>query len=82
MKTIKTMKEMIHKHGIKLMMTANRLFFNRKIQARMDPMTTATGYRDITNTKETLFTFTPLSKLINESPQMTNHGNNEIKYKI
>lgn len=48
------MKETIHKQGSKLMMIANRFFFNRNIQAKMEPRNTATGYSDMTKTKETL----------------------------
>lgn len=76
------MKETIHKQGSKLMMTAKRFFFNRNTQAKIEPRTTATGYREITKTKVVLYALKPLSKLINERPQMTNQGNKEIRYNI
>jgi len=63
-------------------MIANRGFFTRNTQARMEAAITANGNSEITRTKEPLARFTPPSKLINDNPQMTNQGTKESTYKI
>ncbi len=71
-----------HDTGSKLIKIAKRFFFNRNTQDKMEPTIIATGYKEMAKTNETLAAFTPLSKLINDNPQMTNHGNKESIYKI
>jgi hypothetical protein len=75
------MKPIIHNIGIKLRVIASLFFFTRRVQAKMEQMITAIGYEDIASTKERLYRFTPLSKLINDNPQMTNHGKKDRKNK-
>ena len=75
-------KPIIHNIGTKLIMFANRFFFTRKIQARMEQAMTATGYNVMARTKEILAKLNPLSKLINDIDQMTNQGNKKSAYKI
>jgi hypothetical protein len=75
-------KAIIHTIGIKLIIQASRFFLTRNTQAKMELMITATGYKEMARTKEPLDKFTPLSKLINDNPQITNQGIKESKYKI
>lgn len=79
---MKQKNAIIHNEGTRLIMTANRFFFNRKIQAKMEQMRIATGYNVMIRTKETFHTPIPASKLINDIPQMTIHGIKESKYNI
>lgn len=79
---MKPKKPNIHSIGTKLRIIESRFFFTRKNQARMAQMITATGYKEMASTKETFAEFTPLSKLINDNPQMTNQGMKESAYKI
>jgi hypothetical protein len=48
----------------------------------MEHTITANGYKEMDRTKETLYRFTPLSKLINDNPQIKNQGIKESKYRI
>lgn len=79
---MKPKKAIIHNIGTKLIIIANRCFLTRNTQARMEPTITATGNSEMARTKELLARFTPLSKLINDNPQMTNQGTKERTYKI
>jgi hypothetical protein len=64
------------------MIKASRFFFTRKYQDKIEHTLTATGYKEMDRTKETLYRFTPLSKLIKDNPQIKNQGINENKYRI
>jgi hypothetical protein len=79
---MKPIKDKIHSNGIKLMMIENRFFFTWNTQAKMEQMITATGYKVMVRTKEPLARFTPLSKLMNDNPQMTNQGIKESANRI
>lgn len=79
---MKPIKAKIHSNGSKLMMIENLLFFKRNTQAKMEQMITATGYNVMARTNEPLARFTPLSKLMNDNPQMTNQGIRESAYRI
>lgn len=79
---MKQKKAIIHNEGTRLIMTANRFFFNRKTHAKIEQMRIATGYNVIIRTKEVFHMPIPASKLINDIPQMTTHGIKESKYKI
>jgi hypothetical protein len=75
-------KAKIHSIGSKLIMIENLFFFTRNTQAKMEQMITATGYKVMARTKEPLARFTPLSKLMNDNPHMTNQGIKESAYRI
>lgn len=73
---------MIQIIGTKLIMMESLFLFTRKIQAKIELIMTATGYKVITKTKEVLYKPIPASKLMKDKPQITNHGNKERLYRI
>jgi hypothetical protein len=72
---------MTHNNGSKLMMIANRFFFALNTHDKIEQIITATGYKVMARTKDTLNTPIPLSKLINDKPQMASQGSNESAYR-
>lgn len=61
-------------------MIANRFFFDLNNHDNIEQSITATGYTVIARTKDTLYTLNPLSKLINDKPQIASQGINESAY--
>jgi hypothetical protein len=72
--SINTPRPTTHIIGIELMMMAVRFLYIYRIQEKMEQRITATGYMPIPKTKEMFPALKPLSKLIKDKPQITNHG--------
>jgi hypothetical protein len=80
-KSINPKNPMTHNNGSKLMIIANRFFFTLNNHDKIEQSITATGYKVIARTKDTLYTLNPLSKLINDNPQMASQEINDSAYR-